>query len=187
MATEEKVNKVKKPFYKKWWVWLIAIIIIGSIATSGEEPTETVAEPEVKETEVKEVTEDQPKEEPVATEPVAEEPKEEVKEEPAKEEPKEPELTLSQQNAINKANDYLDFTAFSKSGLIEQLEFDGFPTDEATFAVNNITVDWKEQAGIKAKDYLDFTSFSRQGLIEQLEFDGFSTEEATYGVDQVGL
>lgn len=30
-------EKIKKPFYKKWWVWLIAVIIIGSIASSGEE------------------------------------------------------------------------------------------------------------------------------------------------------
>ena len=36
-----KKKKVKKPFYKKWWVWLIAIVIIGSIATSGEETATT--------------------------------------------------------------------------------------------------------------------------------------------------
>ena len=39
MARKEKV---KKPFYKKWWVWLIAIIVVGSIATSGGE-TETTS------------------------------------------------------------------------------------------------------------------------------------------------
>lgn len=31
------MEKVKKPFYKKWWVWLIAIIVIIAIATNGEE------------------------------------------------------------------------------------------------------------------------------------------------------
>jgi hypothetical protein len=96
-------------------------------------------------------------------------------------------MSVSQENAIRKAEQYLDFTAFSKEGLTGQLEFDGFSNEDSTFAVNNITVDWKEQAGKKAKDYLDFTSFSRQGLIDQLEFDGFTTEESTYGVDQVGL
>ncbi len=30
-------EKVKKPFYKKWWVWVLAVIIIGSIATGGGE------------------------------------------------------------------------------------------------------------------------------------------------------
>lgn len=29
--------KFKKPFYKKWWVWLIALVIIGSIAVGGGE------------------------------------------------------------------------------------------------------------------------------------------------------
>ncbi|WP_110114942.1 DUF4352 domain-containing protein [Bacillus sp. CGMCC 1.16541] len=32
-------EKVKKPFYKKWWVWVLAVIIIGSVATGGEEET----------------------------------------------------------------------------------------------------------------------------------------------------
>ena len=31
------MEKVKKPFYKKWWVWLIAVIVIIAIATNGEE------------------------------------------------------------------------------------------------------------------------------------------------------
>ncbi|MGD7008799.1 Ltp family lipoprotein [Metabacillus sp. 84] len=118
-------------------------------------------------------------------EKAVEEPVEEVKKgEPVSEEP---EISVSQQNAIQKANDYLDFSAFSKSGLVEQLTFEGFPADEAAFAVDSIEVDWKEQAGKEAKDYLDYSSFSRSSLIEQLEFEGFTSEEATYGADQVGL
>lgn len=35
-----KENKVKKPFYKKWWVWVIAIIVIFAIASGGEGETE---------------------------------------------------------------------------------------------------------------------------------------------------
>ncbi|MGE7880173.1 DUF4352 domain-containing protein [Peribacillus muralis] len=34
MAKKEKVNK---PFYKKWWVWVLAVIIIGAIASGGED------------------------------------------------------------------------------------------------------------------------------------------------------
>lgn len=85
------------------------------------------------------------------------------------------------------ANDYLDYTAFSKSGLIEQLEYEGFSNEDATYAVNKISVDWKEQAVNMANDYLDYTSFSRSGLIEQLEYEGFSNEDAVYAVDQIGL
>lgn len=32
---EEVVSKPKKPFYKKWWVWVIAVIIVGAIASGG--------------------------------------------------------------------------------------------------------------------------------------------------------
>ena len=31
--------KIKKPFYKKWWVWLFAIIVVFAIAGGGEEET----------------------------------------------------------------------------------------------------------------------------------------------------
>ncbi|MCI2254096.1 hypothetical protein L2D08_06935 [Domibacillus sp. PGB-M46] len=40
--------KVKKPLYKKWWVWVLAIFFIGAVANSGETETET-AEPFVDE------------------------------------------------------------------------------------------------------------------------------------------
>lgn len=95
-------------------------------------------------------------------------------------------LTLGQKNAIEKAKHYLSFTAFSESGLIDQLEFEGFTTEEATFAVENCGADWNEQAMLKAQSYLDLTSFSKQGLIEQLEFEGFTPEQAEYGVTAVG-
>ena len=83
--------------------------------------------------------------------------------------------------------DYLDFAAFSRTGLIEQLESEGYTTEDATLAVDALTVDWNEQAAQKAEDYLGFTAFSRSGLIEQLEFEGFTREQAEYGVAQTGL
>jgi flagellar basal body-associated protein FliL len=98
-----------------------------------------------------------------------------------------PALTLSQENAIDKAQSYLDFSAFSHSGLIDQLVFEDFSVEDATFAVEYIAVDWNEQAAKKAQSYLDFSSFSRQGLIDQLTFEGFSAEQAEYGVTQVGF
>jgi hypothetical protein len=93
---------------------------------------------------------------------------------------------LSQQNAVAKAEDYLDYTAFSRQGLIDQLEYDDFSTEDATFAVDNIIVDWNEQAAKKAQEYLDYTAFSRGGLIDQLEYDGFTPAEAAYGATAVG-
>lgn len=34
-------TKVKKPFYKRWWVWLIAIILIIAVFSESEEETDT--------------------------------------------------------------------------------------------------------------------------------------------------
>ena len=96
-------------------------------------------------------------------------------------------LTMGQSNAVSKALDYIEYSAFSKKGLLGQLEFEGFSTADSKFAVNYIDVDWFEQAALKAADYLDYSSFSRKGLIDQLLFEGFTREEAVYGVDQTGL
>ena len=123
----------------------------------------------------------------VADEPKADEPQEEAapKEEAA------PEMTVSQENAVKKAESYISLAGFSKEGLIEQLEFEGFSTADAKFAVNYLedtgAVDWKEEAVEKAESYMEISSFSRSSLIEQLEFEGFTSAQAEYAADQVGL
>lgn len=92
-------------------------------------------------------------------------------------------VTSSQRNAIQSAKDYLEISAFSRSGLIEQLEYEGYSTEDATFAVDSLNTDWNEQAARSAKEYLKLTSFSRTGLIEQLEYEGFTRAQAEYGVN----
>jgi hypothetical protein len=47
-----------------------------------------------------------------------------------------PQFTRSQENAIRSAESYLEFTAFSRSGLIGQLEFDGFTNEQAVYGVD---------------------------------------------------
>ncbi|UKA55502.1 Ltp family lipoprotein [Arthrobacter sp. FW305-BF8] len=95
--------------------------------------------------------------------------------------------TISQQNALQKAADYLNYTAFSRSGLIKQLVFEKYSTPDATWAVDRVSVNWNEQAAKKAKDYLEYTSFSRAGLVDQLLFEGFTPAQAEYGVSKTGL
>jgi hypothetical protein len=97
-----------------------------------------------------------------------------------------PALTMGQQQAVGKAQDYLDYTAFSRQGLIEQLIYEGFTKADGEYAVDYVAPDWNEQAALKAQDYLDYTAFSRQGLIDQLIFDGFTKAQAEYGVAAVG-
>ena len=91
--------------------------------------------------------------------------------------------TAAQENAIESAESYLDYSGFSRQGLIEQLEYEEFSTADATFAVDHVTVDWNAEAVESAQSYLEYTSFSKSGLIEQLEYEGFTPAQAQYGAD----
>ncbi len=98
-----------------------------------------------------------------------------------------PSVSVSKQNALKSAQSYLSFSAFSRKGLIEQLEYEKYSTEDATYAVDNCGANWNEQALKSAKSYLSFSSFSHDGLVEQLEYEGFTHEQAEYGVTQNGL
>lgn len=88
-------------------------------------------------------------------------------------------------NALQTAKDYLATMAFSYSGLIEQLKYEGYSTSEATYAADHCGADWYQQAEKMAREYLDTMSFSRSGLIEQLEYEGFTSDQATSAVNNV--
>lgn len=125
-------------------------------------------------------------EEPVA-ETVVEEP--EVIEEQKVEEKVEVQTsapTLAQKNAVKQAENYLRVMAFSRTGLIKQLEYEGYSNEDATYAVDNVEVDWNEQCAKKAENYLEVMSFSRDGLYSQLQYEGFTNEQIEYGLQAVG-
>jgi len=157
-------------------IMLCGIVVIGGVLSavnvdSSEEPAATT-------TEESDLEDDDAIAEPESAEdPVVEEPAEE---------PAGPALTMGQEQAVAKGRDYLDYAAFSRKGLIDQLVFEGFSTEDATFAVDSIAPDWNAQAAKKAQEYIDYTSFSRQGLIDQLVFEGFSQAQAEYGAKAVG-
>lgn len=96
-------TKVKKPAYKKWWVWLLVLALLGSCVGKNEEPAEQNTIEESAETVVADDTpieQDEPEEVPLFVEP--EEPEEieppvvetpvetPVQEEPVYQEPVEP-------------------------------------------------------------------------------------------------
>ena len=197
----EPVARKKKPLYKKWWAWLIAILIIGGIGSTlgndGEDDALTSSSAPAASVEATDVphnnqtpvtaTETPTNTDDEASRQIEEEASKKVEEAAATAAAdSQPETTLGQSNAAKKARDYLKFMPFSRSGLIEQLEFEGFTTEDATYAVDNVTVDWNEQAAQKAQEYLDFMAFSREELIGQLVFEGFSQSEAEYGATAVG-
>ena len=93
-------------------------------------------------------------------------------------------MTSEQRNALQQAKNYLNTMPFSKSGLIEQLEYEGYSYSDAKYAADNCGADWKEQAVKCAQNYLDLMSFSKSQLIEQLEYEGYTHEQAVYGVNQ---
>ena len=111
----------------------------------------------------------------------------------AKETKPEEEITKGQENALRSAKSYLEFAAFSKQGLIDQLSSDvadGYSKAEAKWAVSQLDVDWNEQAVKAGENYLEMSGFSRQGLIEQLSSDvadKFTEKQATYAADKLGL
>lgn len=99
----------------------------------------------------------------------------------------EPVKVTAKDNALRTAEEYLSISPFSRTGLIKQLVFEKYSTADATWAVDNVTVDWNAQAAKSATDYLKLTSFSRSGLIDQLVFEGFTPDQAAYGVSKTGL
>lgn len=70
--------------------------------------------------------------------------------------------------------------------MIDQLVYDKYTQEQATYAAENCGANWYEQAIKSAANYLSFSSFSRDALIEQLEYEGFTHEQAVYGVTQNG-
>lgn len=102
-----------------------------------------------------------------------------------------PHATVSQKNAIQSAENYLNAEAFSKQGLIQQLSSSagsGFSRSVATYAVDHLHVNWNKEAIKATQNYLNTTAFSKQGLIQQLSSSGgsqFTEAQAVYAVSQV--
>ena len=94
--------------------------------------------------------------------------------------------TTGEHNALSSAKTYLNYSAFSYTGLIKQLEYEGFSSSEAEYGADNCGADWYEQAVREANSYLNYSAFSYTGLIEQLEYEGFTSSEAEYGADNCG-
>ena len=95
-------------------------------------------------------------------------------------------LTMGQRNALREAESYLSVMAFSRKGLIEQLKYEGYSVEDATFAVDNVKVDWNEQCYKDAQSYLDFMAFSKEGLKRQLEYEGYTNEQIEYAIKKIG-
>lgn len=122
-------EKVKKPFYKKWWVWLIAIIIIGNLVNGGGE--EETASTDTKNEATEASTEPAKKEEPAKIE-------EAKKEEPKKEEVKA--FGIGEKATI--ADVSFTVTAVQETNTIESgNEFIENATTEGKFIIADVSIE----------------------------------------------
>ena len=170
---------------------LVVMLLFGCMGGGGKDNSNSADSAKTNE----------PADEEPATEEPAAVPEEVTTEEPAEKDEADVQdddyasWTSEQKNAYNAGLSYLEFTAFSKQGLIDQLSSEygeGYPLEVAEFAVNKIEergeVDWVEQAKRSAQNYLDFSDFSKQGLIDQLSSEygeQFTIEQATEAVEAV--
>lgn len=92
--------------------------------------------------------------------------------------------TNERSQATSMAKSYLRSQGFSKSGLVEQLEYEGFSHSAAVWGASHAGANWLTQAVLVAKSYLRSQAFSRSGLMEQLEYEGFTRYQAAYGVSR---
>ncbi|HGP0303085.1 TPA: Ltp family lipoprotein [Enterococcus faecium] len=204
MGQDGKMYKVKKPFYKRVWFWLLAVVVVfiaigsqggsddakNTVAETTEESVtevssaESVAESTVVEEET-ETTEESVTEvssaESVAESTVVEEETETTIEEVTQEES----VPREYRNALSKAESYLGWAGMSEQDLREQLEFEEYPSDAIDYALANVDVDYNEQALAKAESYDDWASMSDSQLYDQLIFEGFTDEQAQYALDNL--
>ena len=167
--------KNKKPIYKRVWFWVIAIIIvIGATGGSGTDDSKEInsgnieSEQEVSQNNNKNTTAENKSENKV-----------------------EDNIPTEYKSALRKAKLYADTMNMSKTGIYDQLTSEygeKFTVEAAQYAIDNITVDWKENALKKAKSYQETMSMSPAAIYDQLisEYgEKFTAEEAQYAIDNL--
>ena len=101
------------------------------------------------------------------------------------------EPTTEQKNALRKAESYAKTMHMSKQGIYDQLTSEygeGFDTEAAQYAIDNIEWDWNANALAKAKSYRDTMSMSKNRIYDQLISqygEKFTKEEAQYAIDHL--
>ena len=210
-------EKIKKPIYKKWWFWIIIVLLVIVIGSNGSSDNNTSTNNYQKDTTVEITVADfstMSKDEVQAwfdTNKINGKITEEYSSSIAKGSfisqsittntviyqgdkitvtyslGKEP--TTEEKNALKKAESYSKTLNMSKQGIYNQLTsaFEGFTSEAAQYAVDNVDADWKANALEKAKSYQSTMSMSKQGIYNQLtsSIEGFTKEEAQYAIDHL--
>ena len=167
--------KNKKPIYKRVWFWIIAIIIvIGATGGSGTDDSKEINSGNIE-----------------SEQEVSQNNSENTTAENKSENKVEDNIPTEYKSALRKAKSYADTMNMSKAGIYDQLTSEygeKFTVEAAQYAIDNITVDWKENALKKAKLYQETMSMSPAAIYDQLTSEygeKFTAEEAQYAIDNL--
>ena len=185
-------NKIVKIALSVFFGLIFVAALFGALSDESTDQTDTSNIKQEQQIEEEEPLENES--ESSEKESKTEEDTDDAAEEPVKKSPYD-KLSTEGKNAYRAAKNYLDFMAFSKKGLIQQLSSeygDSYPEKVAEKAVNALekeeNIDWTEEAKEAAQNYLDTMSFSKDGLVQQLESeygDQFTHEQAVEAVEAV--
>lgn len=110
-----------------------------------------------------------------------------------KESKKEEDIPKEYKSALKKAQMYVDAMPLSKSKLFNQLTLkygEKFSTQATQYAVDNVDVNWNENALEIAKVYKESMSMPPSEIYKKLtseDGEAFSKEEAQYAIDNLNL
>lgn len=97
--------------------------------------------------------------------------------------------TAEQKSALKKAELYSKTMNMSKQGIYNQLtsSIEGFSDADAQYAIDNIKADWNKNALEKAKSYQKTMNMSKNAIYNQLtsSVEGFTNEQAQYAIDHL--
>lgn len=96
-----------------------------------------------------------------------------------------PDIPFEFNQALDKAQSYVDLMAFSQADLRSQLEYHEFSYEAIEFALENVDVDYQAECIEKAESYLELTAFSESDLRSQLEYHEFNEEHINVAIDEV--
>ena len=165
-------TKEKKSWYKKWWVWVIIIIVgIAAISATADNKDEISDKVDNASKDISDTVSDT---------------KKKVEDRASGE--KKADVPAEYTSALNQADSYANTMHMSKQGVYDQLvsEYGGqFSAKAAKYATDNVKADWKKNALQKAKDYQSQQSLSPEAIRDQLTSSAgekFTQAEADYAI-----
>ena len=170
---------VKKPIYKRWWFWIIALlfifIIFSNMGKNDNKSTKSTSTNNSAKTSKKVANNTSSS---VSSSSVASSSKETV---PA-----------DYTNALAKGKLYATEMNMSKQGVYDQLTSEygeKFSAQAAQYAIDNLTnIDWNANALAKARSYQKEMSMSPDAIRDQLTSDNgekFTADEANYAIQHL--